>query len=297
MAPWDRALYPFESRWLQRGNLRMHYLDEGRGAPLLCVHGNPTWSFYFRSIVREFRATHRVIAPDHIGMGLSDKPDDAGYAYTFKSRVDDLCALVEQLDLRGLTLVLHDWGGMIGMAAAARLPERIARLVLLNTAAFRLPTGRRLPLRLRLIRDGGPLAAVLVRGMNAFARGATTMAVRRPLPADVKAAYLAPYDSWANRIATLRFVEDIPLSPGDPAYELVCATEAALPRFAALPTLICWGRHDFVFDGAFLAEWRRRFPQAEVHEFPDAGHYLLEDAGAEVIPLLKSFLARHALQA
>jgi haloalkane dehalogenase len=187
--------------------------------------------------------------------------------------------------------VLHDWGGMIGMAYAHRHPERVARLVVLNTAAFHLPSGKRLPWSLRLCRS--PAGPLLVRGLNAFCRGAARFCTRRPLPPAVRAAYLAPYDSWCHRLAVLRFVEDIPLAPGHPAYALVAEVEAGLHRFTNVPMLVCWGLRDFVFDQAFLGEWRRRFPAAEVHPFPEAGHYVLEDAGEEIGPLVYDFLRRH----
>jgi len=292
----SQRLYPFESRYISAGPWRYHYLDEGAGEPIVMVHGNPTWSFYFRNLVLALRGEVRCVVPDHIGCGLSDKPPDDGYDYRLERRVDDLERLLDHLGLqRGVTLVLHDWGGMIGMACALRKPERIARLVLLNTAAFLLPTGKRLPMRLRLLRDGGPLAAAAVRGFNLFSRAATVMATAKGLAPDVRAGLTAPYDSWRNRIATLRFVQDIPLRPGDASYDLVRSVDENLHRFAGLPTLICWGMKDFVFDVHFLAEWRRRFPNAAVHEFPDAGHYVLEDAGDRIAPLVRDFLSRNAL--
>lgn len=286
-------LYPFESHYLNAGKWRYHFLDEGAGEPVVMVHGNPTWSFYFRNLVFALRGEYRCIVPDHIGCGLSDKPGDDGYDYRLKSRVDDLERLLDQLGLdRGVTLVLHDWGGMIGMACALRKPERISRLVLLNTAAFRLPSSKHFPMRLRWIRGGGPLAALAVRGFNLFAGSATILATARGLAPEVKAGLTAPYDSWANRIATLRFVQDIPLGPKDASYDLVRNVDEQLYRFADRPTLICWGMKDFVFDANFLAEWRRRFPKADVHEFPDAGHYVLEDAADRIAPLVRSFLSK-----
>ncbi len=291
-------LYPFESRHLDRSGLRYHYVDEGAGPPLVCVHGNPTWSFFFRDIIKAFRSEHRVVAPDHIGCGLSDKPGDDQYDYVLNSRVDDLEALLDHLRLtENVTLVLHDWGGMIGAACALRRPERIARLVVFNTAAFPPPPGKHLPWQLKLARGSGPLASVLVRGLNLFARGAAHSAVHRRMPRDVRRAYLAPYDSWANRIGVLRFVQDIPLGPRDRSYDLVRWVDDRLEQLSRLPTLICWGERDFVFDTAFLNEWRRRFPDAEVHAFADAGHYVLEDAADRIIPLMRDFLARHPIAA
>ena len=286
-------LYPFTGKFLPLKNgLRLHYLDEGAGSPVLMLHGNPSWSFYYRNLALALRGSNRVIVPDHIGCGLSDKPGDANYDYTLQSRVEDVEALLGSLELNEkITLVVHDWGGMIGLAVAARRPERIEKLVILNTGAFFLPGGKTFPPPLRLCRT--PLGALLIRGFNAFARGAAWVGCkRRRMPAALRAAYAAPYNSWADRIATLRFVEDIPLVPGDKAYSLVDETQKKLGAFAKVPMLICWGLKDFVFDSHFLAEWQRRFPAAEVHAFPDCGHYILEDASEEVIPLIKNFIAR-----
>jgi haloalkane dehalogenase len=275
--------------------LRLHYRDEGQGEPVVMLHGNPTWSFYFRNLISGLSDRYRVIAPDHIGCGLSDRPDEQRYEYRLSRRVDDLEALLGHLRLNErLTLVLHDWGGMIGMAYASRHPERIARLVILNTAAFLLPPGMKLPWQLWLSRNT-PLGPFLVRGLNAFVRGALRYGVVNPLSSQVRASYLEPYRSWKDRLAVLRFVQDIPLSPGDPSYDLVREVQDGLERFRQVPMLICWGAQDFVFDDHFLAEWRRRFPCAEVHRFEDGGHLVLEDAGERILPLVREFLGRYPL--
>jgi haloalkane dehalogenase len=281
-------------RDLDRGGLRYHYLDEGQGEPVVMVHGNPSWSFYYRGLVEGLRSSFRTIVPDHIGCGLSDKPDDSQYDYTLESRIADLEALVEHLELDGgLTLVVHDWGGAIGLGYATRHPEQVARLVVLNTAAFHLPRTKTFPWPLWLCRDT-PLGTYLVRGLNAFCRGTARVGcTHRPLPRDVRAAYCAPYDSWGHRIAILRFVQDIPLRPGDRSYDLVTRIQDGLPRLAGVPTLIGWGMKDFVFDHHFLAEWVRRFPGAEVHRFIRAGHYVLEDEGEQIVPLVRAFLSAH----
>jgi cis-3-alkyl-4-acyloxetan-2-one decarboxylase len=287
-----RRLYPFRSRFMRVRGFTCHYLDEGTGEPIVMLHGNPTWSFYYRSLVKGLSGRYRVVVPDHIGCGLSDKPGVRRYDYRLSSRVADLEALLGRVGLKGpLTLVLHDWGGMIGMAYAVAHPERIRRLVLLNTAAFLPPDGKRLPLRLRLIRDMRQLAGPLVLRFNLFARAALRMASRRGLAADVRAGLIAPYNSPANRIATLKFVQDIPLEPRDPSYALVASVSARLPLLAAVPMLLLWGRHDFVFDGDYLAEWRRRFPAARVEIFERAGHYLLEDEPERVLERIRAFLA------
>jgi pimeloyl-ACP methyl ester carboxylesterase len=140
MSAYNEFVAAHLGRDLDLGGLRYHYLDEGEGEPVVMLHGNPTRSFLYRTLVEALRPSYRTIVPDHIGCGRSDKPDDARYAYTLERRVADLEALLDQLRLdAGLTLVLHDWGGMIGMTYAARHPERISRLVILG----RLPCGIR----------------------------------------------------------------------------------------------------------------------------------------------------------
>jgi haloalkane dehalogenase len=184
---------------------------------------------------------------------------------------------------------------MIGMAFAARHPDRVKRLVLLNTAAFHLPQTRSFHWQLKIARDTR-FGAFLVRRFNAFSWIASKVCVKRKkLSPEIKAGYLAPYDNWDNRIATLRFVQDIPLEPKDPGYDIISGVEEALPSFNEKPVLVCWGEQDFVFDLHFLAKWRRLLPDAEVHSFPDCGHYILEDATEEITTLVRSFLESNPL--
>lgn len=286
------GLYPFTGKFLEiKAGIKMHYLDEGAGKPVVMVHGNPSWSFYFRNLALALKPGNRVIVPDHIGCGLSDKPGDDKYDYTLKNRADDLEFLLESLGVKErITLVLHDWGGMIGMAYAVRHPERIEKIVLMNTGAFFLPEEKAFPPAMWLART--PLGTLLVRGFNAFsAVSARVCCKRRPMSPEVRRAYTAPYDSWANRIATLRFVQDVPVKPADKAYAVVKDTQEKLGQFAGLPILIFWGMKDFIFDRHFLDKWRCLYPKAEVHLFPDCGHYILEDAGEDIIPLVKKFIA------
>jgi haloalkane dehalogenase len=289
----SEELYPFEPHWLTLpSGHRMHYVDEGPrdGPVVLMLHGNPTWSFYWRRLISALRPTHRVIAPDHIGCGKSDKPGDDTYSYRLAERVEDIEALVAQLGLRDITLAVHDWGGMIGMGWAHRHPSLVARLLVLNTAAFPMPSTKRLPPSLWLARDT-KAGALLVRGFNAFARGATRLAVTRvKLPKEVRDGLCAPYDSWDHRRAVLRFVQDIPLRESDPSFSLVRDVGEHLHQFNDRPVLICWGDRDFVFDDHFLRVWKSALPDAEVHQFADCGHYVLEDAPAEIEELVRGFL-------
>jgi pimeloyl-ACP methyl ester carboxylesterase len=291
-----RHLYPYTSHYLDLNGFKYHYLDEGQGEPLVMVHGNPTWSFYFRELINNFSPRFRTIVPDHIGCGLSDKPDIDAYGFGLENRVADLEMLLDHLDLgHNITLVLHDWGGMIGMAYAVRHPERIRRLILLNTYAFLPPAGYRVPLSGHFIRRAGPLATLAILGFNLFSFGALFLASRKGLANDVKKGLAAPYNCWNHRIAVLRFVQDIPLSPKDSSYQLAKTVDDNLALFSDIPILICWGEHDFVFNHNFLDEWQRRFPKAETHRFADAGHYVLEDVPEKIVPLVQDFLHRHPL--
>jgi len=285
------SLFPFERNYLDRNGQKYHYLNEGQGEPVVMVHGNPSWSFYYRNLVQALSKNHQCIVPDHIGCGLSDKPGDDDYEYTLKSRIDDLEALLESLQItENITLVVHDWGGMIGMGYAARYPERIKRLVILNTSAFHLPKTKPLPLALFICRNT-LLGTLLVRGFNAFSSAASYVGVKRkPMSKAVRKAYVMPFNSWKNRISTLRFVQDIPLFKSDKSYQLVSDIDASLEQFQQVPTLICWGLKDFVFDKHFLAVWKEKMPHAQVNQFDDCGHYILEDASDDVIPLIEQFM-------
>ncbi len=280
-------LYPFTPRVFQaRGGARLSYLDEGpRGdEAILLLHGNPTWSFYYRDLVRELAPAFRCIVPDHVGMGLSDQPAD--YGYHLASRIDDIEALVLSLGLRRVHLVVHDWGGAIGFGWAARQPGRVGRIVVLNTAAF--PSDH-VAARIRLCRVPG-LGALLVRGLNAFAGGAAVMAMHaRRLTPDERAGYLWPYDSWAHRVAVHRFIRDIPLEAGHPSRPALEAIAARLPQLAPRVGLILWGGRDFCFDDYFLSRWQALCPHAECVRYPDAGHYVLEDAGPDVRRRIREF--------
>jgi len=292
--------YPFTPQRMQvRPGIALSYLDEGPrdGEVVVMLHGNPSWSYYWRHLVLGLRDRYRCIVPDHVGMGLSDKPDDAAYRYTLQSRVDDLDTLLDKLGIDGpVTLAVHDWGGMIGMGWAMRHAARVKRWVVLNTAMFTLPEAKPMPWQLSLGRDL-KIGGLLVRGFNAFSGLASYWGVERRMPADVRRAYVAPYDNWHNRISTLRFMQDIPLREGDPAWELVSAAGRALPSFADRPAFLGWGLRDFVFDKHCLDAMTRAWPQAEVTAFNDANHYVLEDKHEVLVPAIRRFLEQHPLAA
>jgi haloalkane dehalogenase len=287
-------LLPYSFRRFDRGDgIGMNVLDEGEGPTVVMVHGNPTWSFFYRHLVEALRADHRVIVPDHVGMGRSDCPSDDDYAYTLDSRVDDLEKVIEDAAPDGpVSLIVHDWGGMIGLGWAERHRERLRSVVIMNTAGFPLMEGKSFPRSLHWIRNT-PFGPALVRGLNAFCRTAVRRCVAKPMPAEVRAGYLDPYDTWEHRRAVLRFVQDIPLAEGDPAWKTLSKVDAFTEHLRTLPVLLPWGLRDFIFDGDFLEEWKRRLPDAEAHPFEDAGHYLMEDRGDAVVPLIRDFVTKH----
>lgn len=284
--------YPFPSKFIDLDGLRYHYVDEGAGEVLLCVHGNPTWSFAWRNLIKGLSGEYRVIAVDHIGCGFSDKPQD--YDYTLARHIENLSRFIAELDLRNVTLLAHDWGGAIGLGAAMRLPERFARYVLFNTAAFR---SRRIPFRIAVCRWPllGPLG---VRGLNLFARAALSMAVCRHerVTTPVRAGYLAPYGNWADRVAILRFVQDIPQTARHPSYQTLVDLEGSLPSIVDRPMLFVWGERDWCFTPDFLDEFLKRCPRAGVLRLPEAGHYVFEDAHEQILPAVREFLLRYPIE-
>jgi cis-3-alkyl-4-acyloxetan-2-one decarboxylase len=288
LPPAVRAIFPFASHTFEpRPGLRLRYLDEGpRDAPVVVmVHGNPTWSFYYRSLVIALRDRFRCIVPDHIGCGLSEKPQ-SGYEYSLEQRIADLGALVDSLGIKRAHLIVHDWGGPIGLGVARRRLGFVDRLVVLNTAAF---PSRRIPKRIALCRLPY-LGALLVRGLNGFSGAAVHMAVERKLAPAVREAMLWPHRSWADRISVREFVRDIPLGPGHRTQNEVDAIGESLVKYRDKPVLIVWGMKDWCFDPVFLAEWKRRLPNARVVELADVGHWLLEDAPEVVAREVDQFL-------
>lgn len=291
MAPipaWLRPLYPFAPKIIRTAmGATMSYVDEGgQGTEaVVLLHGNPTWSFYYRRLIATLAPRLRCIAPDHVGMGLSAKPQN--YAYTLTQRIRDVGDLIRSLGLTKVHLVVHDWGGAIGCGWAVQNPDLTGRIVILNTAAF---ASRRLPRRIALCKTP-VLGPALVRGINGFAGPAAWMSMaRRTLTDDEKRAYLWPYDSWAHRVAVNAFVKDIPMSRHHPSWSTLSAVGEGLAKLATHPAMIVWGGRDFCFNDHFYEEWRQRWPHAETHYLADAGHYVLEDAHDEAVPRVAQFL-------
>lgn len=277
--------YPFSPKTLDLSAGRMSYVDEGQGEAILMLHGNPTWSFFYRNLIKGLSKRYRCIAPDHIGMGLSEKPQ-TGFSYQLADHIENVVKLVEHLQLERFHLIMHDWGGAIGMGLAQRFPEKVGHLVLMNTAAY---LSKDLPWRINLCRMPF-IGELYVRGLNGFAGPATWMATAKPLGEDVKAGYLYPYADWKSRIGVARFVQDIPMNAKHPSYATMQSIEQGLPTLQDKAALLLWGIKDFCFHPGFLREWQKRLPKAKTVELTDSGHYLLEDRRETCIMSIETFL-------
>ena len=270
---WLKEIYPFSpKRFIAPSGGTMSYLDEGAGdEAVVMVHGNPTWSFFYRKVVLALRGKIRCIVPDHIGCGLSDKPQR--WDYTLPNHIANLRSLLNSLKLRRIHLIVHDWGGPVGLGAMLPYAEPLGNVVILNTAAF---ADTIVPSRIRLCRTP-VVGELLVRGANGFAWPATWMAVKKPLTKTVKAGFLYPYNSWANRIATHRFVVDIPSGQGTPSDAALAGIESLLPQLKSKSVRIIWGGQDFCFNRYYFDRWVKLVPKARADYLPEAGHYLMED--------------------
>jgi len=302
-----KELFPFESHRLSlRNGWNLHYIDEGPAdrvgaeshsgsgamppsdAPcVLAVHGNPTWSFYYRALIGAMRTSHRALAIDHLGMGWSDKPPLRQMPVS--EHIANLVEFIERLDLRNIVMVVHDWGGAIGLGAAVQLPARIAGLVVLNTAAFPPPY---VPLRIAVLRTPWVGRWAMTYG-NVFARAATRMTLHRlhRLDPKVEGGLLQPYDTPAHRLGIANFVKDIPLTTRHPTYATLAQLESKLTTLKHLPIRLVWGMKDWCFRPSCLERFQAIWPEAMTESLYDVGHYVMEESPADVVSNVKSVLA------
>lgn len=289
--------WPYPPRWSETADGRIHFIDEGprEGRPVVLVHGNPTWGYLWRNFIPPLvRAGFRVIVPDHLGFGRSDKPDDSA-VYRIPRHVARFDQFIESLDLRDATVVAQDWGGPIGLAWAARHPERIHALAILNTLVHRPPWKVKMPFPLRLIRVPG-LGEIIVKGFHGFVRGflfRDGMVHRERLGPNERAAYLAPHPNWSSRTGILVLPREIPAGPDGTVSDFLGAVHNGVMALRDKPIFIAWAMKDIAFLPEYLDElWLADFPNAEVLRLPDAGHYLQEDAHEVIVPALLAFLGR-----
>ena len=280
----DPAEYPFADRWFERGGSALHYVDEGSGPPVLMLHGNPTWSFLYRNVIKQLGGACRSIAPDYPGFGLSDHPP--GYGYTPQEHAEWIHALIDAAGLKRFVLVLQDWGGPIGLSIAVERPHDVAGLVILNTWAWP-PDPRMVVFSLIM---GGPVGKYLHLRRNFFARKIVPSGIARAerrTPAILK-AYTDPFPSPASRMGTWVFPRAIRQSAG-----WLAEIERQLPRLRAKPVEFVWAMKDVAFGREpIIARWLSYFPGAPVDRLLEAKHYLQEDEPEGVAAAVKRVLAR-----
>jgi haloalkane dehalogenase len=283
--------FPFKSKYYQAPDGRMAYVDEGQGEPVVMLHGNPTWSYLYRKFIPPIASEHRAIAVDHLGFGRSDKPLNT---LRLDDHVRNFTALALDLDLRNVTLVMQDWGGPIGLGFATRFPDRIRRLVVMNTWAFRIAAGTPLHPLLEQFRIPG-IGEALVQGSNLFVEGFLPAGIHRRerINQVMMSAYRAPFPDFNSRSAVLAFPRDIPVGDDHPSAAVMGEIQDNLHRLR-VPVLIIWGTQDIAIPPQLIqARWLRYFPEAEVHLLDTASHFLQEDEPDRIIDLMLDFLKRN----
>ncbi len=277
----DPRLFPFESHWFGAPGGRIHYVDEGEGPPILFLHGNPTWSFLYRGIVIRLRKDFRCIAPDLPGFGLSDHPPD--YRYTPEEHAGTIRALVEELDLRDLTIMGHDWGGPIGMRVALEEPGRMRALVMGNTWYW--PTAA-----IHLKAFSWIMSTGYVRGLihkkNLFVDRVIPLGVKHPMAGEVLDHYRGPFPTVDSRAGVAEFARQMSLSAN-----WLAQIEIDVRRtLRHMPILLTWGIEDLAYTPAFMDNFLRDFDKARVVRL-DAKHYIQEDTPGEVSKAIRDFLS------
>lgn len=280
----DRSLYPFDSHYHETPEGRMHYVDEGSGPAILFVHGTPTWSFLFRDLLATLARHNRVIAVDHLGFGLSEKPAGADYRPEHHGR--RLAGLIEHLGLRDMTLVVHDFGGPIGLSYAISQPDRVSRLVVFNTWLWSQAADPGTVRVSRLL--GGSLGRFLYTRLNFSPRVLLKMgfADRSKLTTNVHGHYLRVFPTPEDRLAPWVLAREL-IGSSD-WYDSLWSQRA---RLRGKPMLIVWGMKDRAFTPRFLRRWREAFPEADVATLQDAGHFATEEASGEVANAVERFLS------
>jgi haloalkane dehalogenase len=281
--------FPFAPHHHEVNGFAMHFVDEGSGEPVVLVHGDPTWGYLWRKVIPPLSKHRRCIVPDHMGMGKSGTPREP-YPYRLRHHIANLESLLLRLDLHEVTLVLHDWGGPVGLGFATRHANRIKRLVLMNTWTFAPWPGGPFPRLVELIRSERGEKFVLEK--NGYLEPALLGTTHHPenLTKTVLEAYRAPFPTPESRRALLCWSRDIPVSETDPSYTEMKEIEQGLAQFARTPTLLVWGMRDPVLPASVVHRWQRIYPHATTREIADASHFLQEDAPERIIGWIEEFL-------
>jgi pimeloyl-ACP methyl ester carboxylesterase len=283
--------WPYRPQWFQHRDGMMHYVDEGPrdGKTVVLVHGNPTWGYLYRNFILPLlKAGYRVVVPDHLGFGRSQKPDSADL-FTIPKHAERLGALLDSLSLSNVTFVVQDWGGPIALSWATRHPEKIRSLCILNTFAHKPKEKLKVPLPLQLFKTPG-IGEFMAKGMHMFVKNLLfKVGVTHPerFNENSRSAYLAPHPTWSSRTAVLVFPREIPAGPEGPVSEFLGKVEQGLVSLASKPIAIIWAMKDPFFTPYVLEKmWKPTFPKAPIYKIEDAGHFLQEDAHEVIVPRL-----------
>lgn len=281
----DRRAYPFASHHLSLTAGRMHYVDEGRGEPLLFVHGTPTWSFEYRHLLMALSRHYRCVAPDHLGFGLSDRPVD--FPYTPEAHAAALGEFVDRLGLTRFTLIAHDFGGPIAFPLALRDRSPVSRLVIMNTWCWPFADTPEMVRKAKIA--GGPIGRALYRYANASLRLIMPSAYgdKRKLTPEIHRQYLSVFEDGESRVRVLHALAKALLGSQDFYADLWHDAE----RLRRAPSLIVWGLKDSAFPPSFLDRWRALLPEARVAALEHAGHWPHEEDPARVIQAIETFLS------
>lgn len=281
--------FPFAPHYYSANGTDSHFVDEGNGEPIVMVHGDPTWGYLYRNFISPLSQQYRCIVPDQMGMGKSATPQDRSL-YHLQQHSANLEALLLHLDLHNITLVLHDWGGPVGLGFATRHPERIKRLVLMNTWAFAPWPGGPFPRLLELIRsERGEMFVLKRNGYLEPALLGTTHHTEK-LTQTIMNAYRAPFPTPESRLAMLCWSRDIPVQETDASYAEMKRIEHGLSQFRNTPILLLWGMKDPVLSPSVLRLWQEVYPHSITHELEDASHFLQEDAPERIVQWIGDFL-------
>jgi haloalkane dehalogenase len=277
------AEYPFQPHFLSLDAGRMHYVDEGQGETIVMVHGTPTWSFLYRNLIKTLSSNYRVIAPDHIGFGLSEKPEH--WSYLPQEHARNLNSLIEQLDLKDITLVVHDFGGPIGLSYAIEHPENVKQIVILNTFLWSLKGDRQFELPGKIFNN--PIGRFAYKRLNFSPKVMIRSAWgdKKKLTKEIHRHYIQALPTPSDRQGTWVFLQQL-IGSSDWYRSLWERRD----NIRSKPALILWGMKDIAFKQKELERWKSLFPEAQVVCFPEAGHFLQEEEGESIASVMENFL-------
>jgi haloalkane dehalogenase len=279
----DLPGYPFQPHYVEIEGMRVHYVDEGQGPPVLMLHGEPTWSYLYRKMIPPVARRYRAVAPDYVGFGRSDKWTEVE-KYTFDAHYGVVEGFIEALDLRDITVVVQDWGGPLGLRFATQHPERMARLVILNTGLFTaavvMPEGMLAWREYAMQTPDLPVGSIVQQALH-----------NRDLATeDVVRAYDAPFPDPESKAGARAFPAIIPTSAEEPGAREMMETLEALARWSK-PALVMFSDHDPIFPVAVGRRFQQLIPGAQFKVIEGAGHFLQEEKGEAIAAEMLSFMA------